>query len=220
MLPGRQSMNAVARLEWGVGQVEFAMNRRTPGGPVDHSLPVLFVRSPRGELRAVYTTYACHCVTLSYNKIHGDWAGAAQQAIERKHPGVIAMVSIGCGSDANPKSGVTGGGETIAAEQGGEIAAEVERLLAGPLTPLSGQARATLQLIDLPLQPLPTREQLSELAGQSSPAGYNAQWQLKNGTGTAGSWIISTIRFRHFSSAMAWQWSFWPAKSAFTPYSQ
>src|SRR5690606_15018153 len=33
-----------ARLSWGEGRVGFATNRRTPGGPVDHSLPVLVVR--------------------------------------------------------------------------------------------------------------------------------------------------------------------------------
>src|SRR5204863_6255296 len=30
-----------ARLLWGVGAVGFAKNRRTPGGPTDHDLPVL-----------------------------------------------------------------------------------------------------------------------------------------------------------------------------------
>src|SRR5947209_452563 len=32
-----------ARLSYAVGKVTFAKNRRTPGGPVDHDLPVLFV---------------------------------------------------------------------------------------------------------------------------------------------------------------------------------
>ena len=66
----------------GVGPVAFAVNRRTKGGPLYHDLPVLVARDPKGKVRAVYTSYACHCVTLSDNKISGDWAGYAQQAIQ------------------------------------------------------------------------------------------------------------------------------------------
>lgn len=168
-----------SRLEWAVGRVGFAMNRRTPGGPVDHSLPVLFVRSLEGKLRAIYTTYACHCVTLSYNKIHGDWAGAAQQAMERAHPGIVAMVSIGCGSDSNPDSGVTGDNEAVVTEQGGAIAAEVERLLQGKTRRIQGRLLARFDRIELALQDLPSRAQLEALAQEASPAGYNAGWQLQ-----------------------------------------
>ena len=119
-----------ATLEWAIGKVGFAKNRRTPGGPVDHDLPMLVVKSAgSGAIRAIYVSYACHCVTLSNNLISGDWAGFAQKAIESKHPGTIALVSIGCGSDSNPSSGVVGDKTAVAAEQGAEIAAEVERCL-------------------------------------------------------------------------------------------
>ena len=64
----------------------FAMNRRTKGGPIDHDLPVLFVKDAKGKVRAVYLSYACHCVTLSHNKIGGDWAGFAADAIEDTFP--------------------------------------------------------------------------------------------------------------------------------------
>src|SRR5262249_45597392 len=70
-----------AGLEWGVGKVPFAMTRRTKGGPIDHELPVLFVKDDKGKVRAVYLNYACHCVTLSHNQIGGDWAGFASEAI-------------------------------------------------------------------------------------------------------------------------------------------
>lgn len=168
-----------ALLSWGVGQVGFAKNRRTPGGPVDHDLPMLVIKSEDGSIRAILVTYACHCVTLSDNKISGDWAGFAQRAIEANHPGAIALTSIGCGSDSNPDSGVTGDKVAAAAEQGGQIAAEVERLLGGPLKPLSGPVTTTLNKIDLPLKPLPTREQLEATAAAGGPAGYNATFQLE-----------------------------------------
>ena len=120
-----------AKLSWGVGTVGFAANRRTKGGPVDHDLPVLVVRDPSGKVRAVYVSYACHCVTLSNNKVSGDWAGYAQQAIQDDFPGTIALCSVGCGADSNPSSGVTGDKTELAQRQGAEVAAEVKRLLKG-----------------------------------------------------------------------------------------
>src|SRR4029077_5520634 len=120
-----------ARLDWGVGSVGFAANRRTKSGPVDHDLPMLVIRDADDEIRAIYVSYACHCVTLSNNKISGDWAGYAQEMIQRSHPGAVALVSVGCGADANPSSGVTGDQAEVAADQGLEIAREVDRLLQG-----------------------------------------------------------------------------------------
>ncbi len=75
-----------AKLEWGVGKVTFAMNRRTKGGPIDHDLPVLFVKDEKGKVRAVYLNYACHCVTLSHNKLGGDWAGYARRRSRTRSP--------------------------------------------------------------------------------------------------------------------------------------
>jgi hypothetical protein len=168
-----------SRLEWAVGKVGFAKNRRTAGGPVDHALPMLVVRSADDDgIRAIYVSYACHCVTLSNNKISGDWAGYAQEAIQHKNPRAIALVSIGCGSDSNPSSGVTGDNIAAAAEQGAEIADEVARLLKGPLKPISGQIQAALNTIDLPLNTSPSRDELRSSAAADDPAGYNAKFQL------------------------------------------
>ncbi len=167
-----------ARLSWAVGQVGFAKNRRTEGGPVDHDLPMLVVTSPAGEIRGVLVTYACHCVTLSNNKISGDWAGYAQVAIEKNHPGAVAMVSIGCGSDANPSSGVTGDKTDVAAAQGAEIATEVERLLQEKRSPVTGPIAATLRTIALPLERIPSRSEWESLAARDNPEGYNAKFQL------------------------------------------
>lgn len=168
-----------AKLAWGKGTVGFAKNRRMPGGPVDHDLPMLVVKSAdEGTIRAIYVSYACHCVTLSDNKISGDWAGFAATAIERNSPGAVALVSIGCGSDSNPDSGVTGDKYAVAAEQGGQIAAEVARLLQGALHPISGAIDASMSRIDLPLADVPTREQLEKLAAADDAVGFNAKYQL------------------------------------------
>jgi hypothetical protein len=167
-----------ARLSCGVGTVDFAVNRRTPQGPVDHDLPVLAVHAPDGSLRAVYFSYACHCVTLSDNRISGDWAGYAQQAIEQNYPGAIALCSIGCGADANPASGVTGDRDDIARAQGDEIAAEVGRLLSTGLRPVEGPLTTAMNRVELPLQPLPSRELWQQRARQQNAEGYHARMQL------------------------------------------
>lgn len=167
-----------ATLKWSIGRVPFAANRRTAGGPVDHDLPMLAVHEPTGELRAIWATYACHCVTLSDNRISGDWSGYAQSTIEKLHPGCVAMVSIGCGADANPSSGVVGDRGDIAEEQGVQIATEVDRLLQQPQTELTAPIRSTIQRIALPLAPLPTRQEWEQRAKLEDAAGHHARVQL------------------------------------------
>jgi putative membrane-bound dehydrogenase-like protein len=167
-----------ATLSWTIGSVGFAQNRRTAGGPVDHDLPLLVARAPDGAIRAIYVSYACHCVTLSDNRISGDWAGFAQAAIEKRFPGAIGLVSIGCGADANPSSGVTGDRADIAAEQGQEIADEVDRLLKTPLKPLSGKLEIGERTVQLPFDVQPTRAQWEELAKQAGAVGHHASVQL------------------------------------------
>lgn len=167
-------------LSWAVGRVTFAVNRRPQGGPVDHDMPMLVVKSVGDDaVRAIYVTYACHCVTLSDNRISGDWSGYAQEAIERTHPGVIALVSIGCGSDANPSSGVTGANTAAASDQGAQISDEVDRLLAGTLKPVSGAIVSVLSHVDIPLNPVPAKDELEKIAAAGGPAGYNAAFQLQ-----------------------------------------
>jgi putative membrane-bound dehydrogenase-like protein len=167
-----------AKLNWGVGKVGFAINRRTKGGPVDHDLPLLVVRDLQGKVRAIYVSYACHCVTLSNNKISGDWAGYSQELIEDDHRGAIALVSIGCGGDQNPSSGVTGDKVELARIQGAEIAKEVRRLVRGYLAPVTGKLIARTRTLELPLADLPTREQWEAKAKTKGAAGYHAQVNL------------------------------------------
>jgi putative membrane-bound dehydrogenase-like protein len=158
-----------AKMSWGVGSVGFAINRRTAGGPTDHDLPVLAVRDPDGKLRAVWASYACHCVTLSNNKISGDWAGFAKEAIESDHPGVVALFTIGCGADQNPGSGVAGDKVEIARVQGREVAAEVKRLIGGFLTPIEGRIGARAERIELPLLEPAPRSAWEEKARTGDP---------------------------------------------------
>lgn len=167
-----------SNLSWGMGTVKFAINRRTKGGPVDHDLPVLFVKSPEGKVRAIYVNYACHCVTLSNNKISGDWAGYAQDLIQREFPGAVALLSVGCGADSNPNVAVTGDKADVAQSQGMEIATEVKRLAGGFLAPLEGDLTTQLATITLDFAPPPSREEFAERVKKGGYVGYHAQVQL------------------------------------------
>ncbi len=170
---------APARLSWGIGSVKFAINRRTKGGPVDHDFPLLVVKRIDGVIRAIYVNYACHCVTLSNNKISGDWAGYAQDLVQRDFPKAIAMVSIGCGADQNPSSGVTGDKSDIALQQGAEIAAEVKRMLGGFLAPVQGVISSSLKPITLDFADHPSQAEWEEKAKKNDAAGYHARVQLE-----------------------------------------
>lgn len=178
------------RMAWGQGEVGFARNRRpftsegkvtrigdNPGGPVDHSLPLLRVVGDDGKVRAVLVNYACHCTTLSgeFNKLCGDWAGYAGEAIERDHPGAIALVTIGCGADANPNPRGT---LQNAKDNGAAIALAAGRLLEGKLAPLSTPIEAGIKRIELPFGPLPTRAQWQERAGKPGAEGIHARANL------------------------------------------
>jgi putative membrane-bound dehydrogenase-like protein len=168
-----------AKLSWGVGKVSFARNRRgRPVAPTDHDLPVLFVKDPGGKVLAVYLSYACHAVTLSFNKVGGDWPGYAAAAIEDTFPGAVALVSIGCGADQNPNSGVTGDKTDVAKEQGREVAAEVKRLSEHFLAPVTGKLTAKVQTLELPLAALPTRQEWEEKAKRTDAIGYHARVNL------------------------------------------
>lgn len=115
-------------LSWTQGRVKFAANRRIEAArdaPVDHDLAVLRVTDSAGRLRALFTSYACHCVSVTDTVVSGDWAGHAQHQLERRFPGVTAMVAIGCAGDVDPRGGIG------VAQQGAEIADVVAALVSG-----------------------------------------------------------------------------------------
>ncbi|MDZ4849135.1 MAG: neutral/alkaline non-lysosomal ceramidase N-terminal domain-containing protein [Pirellulaceae bacterium] len=166
-----------AKLSWGVGVATFAMNRReftpngvilgfNPRGHVDRSVPILRIDSPEGELRGVLFGAACHNTTPASNplQISGDFAGYAQQIIERTHPGAQAMFMQGCAGDANPHPRGT---EELSQLHGLTLGDEVMRVLKTKLQSVTGPLQTSLFNIDLPLQPPPSREELTQLAGRS-----------------------------------------------------
>jgi hypothetical protein len=162
-------------LEFAETRAGFAVNRRqytldgiilgvNPIGPVDHSVPMLIVRSPEGNPRAVLFIYACHNTTLSLQQICGDYAGFAQAVIEEKLPGVTALFASGCGADANPNPRGT---LPMAQQHGDELGNAVLRAIDTGGKKISGPISASFREIDLPLTPPPTRETLNQQLNDS-----------------------------------------------------
>jgi putative membrane-bound dehydrogenase-like protein len=174
-----------ARLEWSSGKLRFAQNRRTlNGGVVDHDFPLLAVRTPAGALRALFASYACHSTALGgdFNEAHGDWAGSAQLAIEADHPGAVALIALGAAGECIP----TGVRELPPPQRlaetsrlGRTVADEARRLLDRGLRPITGAPEGRVKSVDLPLVPLPIREEWLARLRQAGPGiAYHARKNL------------------------------------------
>ena len=162
-----------SELSWANGSATFAVNRRdnpaddVPArraegrleGPSDHDVPVLAVRSEEGKLRAVLFGYACHATVLSFYQWSGDYPGFAQIELEKLHPDCVALFWAGCGADQNPLPRRT---VELAQQYGEQLAAAVDRVLAGEMRPLYGSLDVSRTEIALPFDKLPSREQLQE----------------------------------------------------------
>lgn len=171
-------------VSWGVGKMDFGFNRRNLANTVDNDMPLMKVTDLHGNLKAVFLSYACHAVTMGagFNKYHGDWVGDAQLAIEKRHPGIIALVAVGCGGDINPKKGqVTDSSSVIAfsKEFGERIATEADGLLQSKLKSLNGVPSIRYKKINLPLQQLPTVKEWGDIAANDiTVKGYYAKLAL------------------------------------------
>jgi hypothetical protein len=162
-----------ARLSWGGGVIDFAMNRReftndgiilgvNPRGLADRSVPVLRVDSADGKPLAVLFGAAVHNTTLGPDnlQISGDYAGFAQIYVQEKLPHTQAMFILGCAGDANP---YPRGTMELAKKHGTALGEEVCRVLETKLRPVTGPLKIAFARMDLPLQPPLSREELQKL---------------------------------------------------------
>jgi neutral ceramidase len=177
---------APATLASGRGKATFAVNRRNnreadvPAilargealkGPVDHAVPVLTVTNADGKLAAILFGYACHPTTLSFTKWCGDYPGFAQIAIEKAHPGALAMFVNTCGGDQNP---LPRRSVELCEKYGRLLAAGVEETLKQKLTPITPGVRSAFEYVDLPYEKVMTRSDLETAAKQES--GIKKRW--------------------------------------------
>ena len=176
-----------ATVSRGVGETDFAVNRRTNRepdvemlrkenlllGPIDHSVPVLAVKDAEGKLIAVVFGYACHNTVMDYYLWSGDYAGFAQNALEEKHPGVTACFLMGCGGDQNP---LPRRKAELAKKYGEMLASAVEDTLT-KLTPLASKLETDQAFVPIKLGPLPPEDVLKKQA-EGSP-NYIQRWSAR-----------------------------------------
>jgi neutral ceramidase len=169
-----------ARLSWGGGVIDFAMNRReftprgvilgvNPRGLTDRGVPVLRVDGPDGRPRAVLFGTAVHGTTLGPNcyDVCGDFPGFAQEYLQERYPKAQVMYMLGCAGDTNPYPRMTGDNAKdmeYARRHGKALADEVSRVLDTKLRPVGGPLRIAFDRVDLPLLGHRGRPDLEKLA--------------------------------------------------------
>ena len=185
-----------AQLSVGTGVTRFAVNRRTNveglmdsnyflEGPSDHSVPVIQIAAPSGELRGIVFGYACHATVLRRYEWSGDYPGFAQAELERMYPGATALFFAGCGADQNP---LPRRSVPLAQQYGRELAAAVSRVLQEDMKPLSPRLATRYKELNLPLDAPPSREELEAIASDTTTFGW--RWgarqlrELDEGTAT------------------------------------
>lgn len=165
------------------GVTRFQVNRRNNPvatltkvtelqGPNDFAVPVIKVLNKKGELKAISFGYACHPTVLEIYQWSGDYAGFAQLELEKMHPGVTAMFFQGAGADQNPLPRHT---IPLAKQYGRELAAAVDRVLEEDMRKLPAAITTAYSEVNLPMAPLPTKEELSKLS-QTAPVAYQKRW--------------------------------------------
>ena len=180
---------APATLRLGEGRATFAVNRRNnreadvPSmiergiplvGPVDHTVPVMTVTRLDGRLEAIVFGYACHPTTLNFLTWCGDYPGFAQQELEEKHPGTMALFLNTCGGDQNPLPRRT---VELCRKYGHQLAVGVEEALSRPLTPITSQLRTAFELVELPYLKTVTRQELETFATENNA--IRARWATR-----------------------------------------
>ncbi len=183
-----------AKLWQGRGSCTMAVNRRrplpenpkrvdstllpNPQGLADHDVPVLKVSRADGSVKAVVFLYACHPTTMGPGyRLGGDYAGYAQQFVEREIPGATALFVQGCGGDLKPRN-VGSNGEfkngplEVVEGFGRDLSQAVLTTLTGKLIPVEGAITVRQATLELPTQKLPSRE---ELEAQAQAKGWRGE---------------------------------------------
>ena len=175
-------------LKHGIGITRFGVNRRENKpysdvpkliaaqalkGPIDHDVPVLAVYKGL-ELKSVVFGYACHSTTLGIQKFSGDYSGFTQIALEKSHPGTLALFSAGCGADINPLPRRV---VHLAGRYGLMLAAAVEETLLQKMQPLEPKLTTRIKTIPLEYGALPEPAALA--AAAKNQTNYRGRWAAR-----------------------------------------
>lgn len=167
------------RLSRGEGQCAVNANRRTKINgsetAIDRELLVYRFEAGAGRTKALFVHYACHPVVSVVNEVSPECTGVAMNELERRlGDGATCLFLQGCCGDINPifpENGPFSGRDAFAVrEYGHAIAAAALDALDAPMRPLShARLDSERRILNLPLQPLPTREELLEVSRHAPP---------------------------------------------------
>lgn len=192
------------RLRYTETEVGFAANRRVaflkekgitdPPAPVDHRVPVLRVTSTDGRDRAVLFGYACHNTTLTgeFAELSGDYAGYAQESVERAFPGAVAMFMMLAGADQNPEPRSRA---ELAAQHGESLAVAVRSSFRlRKVRRITGRIRTAWREVELPLERKTRQEYEQEAAGKDPFAARRGRLALGS-EAAAIRYPVQAVRF-------------------------
>lgn len=167
----------------GSSSFELGINRRSivknppQSGPVDHDVNVIRFVTRAGHTKGVLVHYACHPVISQNNTVSAEYPGVATGLIEEAlGPGAVAGFLQGTCGDVNPGDGlqVLRGDDKLVFQTGRALAEKVLHTLHGPLVQLEPTLlHIRKEVVELPLQRLPTR---AELIGGIGLPGVEGEW--------------------------------------------
>lgn len=149
-----------------------------PFGPRDTEVSVIRFRKADGRSKALLVHYACHPVTTEDNLISSEFPGVAMRRLEQAEEGLIAAFLQGCCGDINPDLGDgvvrRRGDDQDVRRLGARLAEAAQFVLCQPMEQVPpATLRGTSITLQLPMQRLPTREQLEALV---DAPGIQGQW--------------------------------------------
>jgi len=149
----------------GHGQVcEGVHNRRTPGDLIDPDLGILRVEDETGRLLAVLLNYACHptCLTGENRLLSAEYCGYATAQVQQA-TGAITLFLTGAIGDVGPAAR----GWDVLEKIGNAVAEETLRILPTIAVTAWDVLTTARRMVDLPLLPLPTVEQLEQALAET-----------------------------------------------------
>ncbi len=194
-------------LRWGRSETDIGIvNRRlptpygvemlpNPDGPVDHEVLVLTALNRENLPRAILFNYACHPTTLAMDiaQISADFPGAAQSALEKKHPGATAMFINGCCGDVRPNlvenNRFKGGSFEDVERMGGVLAQSVSQTLENARPVPEGAVEGRQETVRLPLD----QALLPDTPAHLEQAAARHLRQPKRDESASGAWYTPAV---------------------------
>jgi hypothetical protein len=144
--------------------------RGNPYGEVDPEVGILRAEDRDGKVKAVVMSYACHASAMGTGLIGNDYPGFAQEIIENRYDGSVALFAQGCSGEIKPYN-IDPNAKfmyrippAVVAGLGWELAKEVTRVIEEtPMEEVVGDLHVDRRIIELPMEGPPTEEEVKRI---------------------------------------------------------